>query len=1624
MNLTKLSQAAGIAYLMNTVVSGDTPRPGRSGLSAYYAAAGTPPGRWLGKGAAAIGVQDGWHVSEDGAEAMFRRGAHPITGVPLGGRPLQLHAEAQPVSAAKVAGYDLTFTVPKSVSVLWATASDETRQRIMDAHHAAIAHTLDYFEREVLQSRSGRGGIIATPVVGMIAARFDHFDNRDGDPHLHSHVVVANKVQRLSDGKWLTVDGRTLYQAAVALSEMHSSLLLDELHRDLGMAFAEPESASRGDAKAVVLDVVGVPANVVERFSSRDAQISVLEDELLAEWRAEHAGAEPTRRERARLHQQAWAATRKPKSKVVRPLGELVATWRSQLTRLGHTPAALEEASLGHPVHTPGTSALAANPDVVAGLADGLIAHHEAHRPLDEVEQLAMRLLDAASPEGAPPATESQARAFVAKEGREAVLARAAEWATGNLEHSRATWTVMNVRAEAERLLRHVRCPDADAREELREAVTAAVLARCEQLTPTLYEVPDVARQDPRVAHRGASVFDDPQLVRYTTERILNAEALIDRLTTQAGAAALEVEHARGLLDDLSASQQAERGFAIADDQLAAAHGVLTSGVFVDAIVGPAGTGKTTTMRAVRKAWETVHGSGSVIGLTTSARAAAELTESLGIEASTLTKFTWEQDHSSVAGHGARISKLTALGTPRALAAAERLRAQALAHDALYRIRPGQLVIVDEASMSSTEHLAHVASLVERNGAKLLLVGDPAQLDAVEAGGVLGRIERSQRAHQLTSVWRFAAEWEAGASLRLRDGDVEVLGEYEDHGRTHEGGDLEMSDGAYEAARADQALGRSTLLIAATNAQVDELNMRFTLDRRTTGEVDTTRTAPIRHRRDAALGDVIVARKTDRRIKDSAGDFIRNGELLVVEQITDTGEVIARRQDTTVRVTLPAAYMATEVELGYATTAHRCQGMTVDRAHLVISSGEHMTRELLYVAMTRGRQSNAAWVGVLDEQTARELHVPITDIPTATQVLARALAAQGAELTAHETREHAEREAGDLARLLAQYEYVAALASAPQCAAQVSALLGTETADELRACASWDALVATWRSAHHLDPARTERLLALPVPDRDQVHDLAAIYHSRLEDAIVAPATHQPPPDWIAGATAPLHTDDAALADAAAQVAARIQAQVEVVTDLEVLRSPDAPRWVQRLGPRPEAAHLAAAWDRVVQAIALYRAVWHVGTGSPLGPRPHGANRRHDRAWLQANRHLESWDKPADPGDDTDPPHDVDVDALPEPPAGDFGPAEDEPPVEAEPETEPDPVRELVIEANAAAWSWWRDKATDSWVPDYLDARALVDVDAGHAPDTWTGLTDHLRSLGYTDDDILTAGLATISRKGTLIDRFRDRLVLPIIDTAGDIVAFTARANPAETDPQTPKYINSPATVAYDKSATLLGLDPQAAEQLRHGAAPVIVEGAMDLEAVRTASTRHVPLAPCGTALTETQLAALRRTRGAPITDLILALDNDAAGRKAVLRAWSLLTPLEAERATVATLPEGSDPAQLVQDGLGSALTSALDNPRPLVDVLVDAVLTGANLEHLEGRVGALRTIAHAVAPLSVDAIARTGIHLHTLLEGRLHPDTITSVLIDTHLDAAQGDPSTPTLTPTRASSTQIGPEL
>src|SRR5207302_5738854 len=111
--------------------------------------------------------------------------------------------------------------VPKSVSVVWAVADADTQAVIYQAHRDAIQIAVGYAERNVVFTRTGVNGAIQEEVRGVIAAAFDHWDSRAGDPHLHTHVVVANRAQTVSDGAWRSLDSKTLFRYAVALPELH-----------------------------------------------------------------------------------------------------------------------------------------------------------------------------------------------------------------------------------------------------------------------------------------------------------------------------------------------------------------------------------------------------------------------------------------------------------------------------------------------------------------------------------------------------------------------------------------------------------------------------------------------------------------------------------------------------------------------------------------------------------------------------------------------------------------------------------------------------------------------------------------------------------------------------------------------------------------------------------------------------------------------------------------------------------------------------------------------------------------------------------------------------------------------------------------------------------------------------------------------------------------------------------------------------------------------------------------------------------------------------------------------------------------------------------------------------------
>lgn len=290
---------------------------------------------------------------------------------------------------------------------------------------------------------------------------------------------------------------------------------------------------------------------------------------------------------------------------------------------------------------------------------------------------------------------------------------------------------------------------------------------------------------------------------------------------------------------------------------------------------------------------------------------------------------------------------------------------------------------------------------------------------------------------------------------------------------------------------------------------------------------------------------------------------------------------------------------------------------------------------------------------------------------------------------------------------------------------------------------------------------------------------------------------------------------------------------------------------------------------------------------------------------------------------------------------------------------------------------FYRDQLEFSWVPGYLASRGFGPAvlrrwQAGYAPATGHALLRHLRSAGYPDSLIHTAGLARRTRTGMLTDTFRDRAVLPIRDGHGRIVAFIGRVAGC-ADAARPRYLNSPSTPLYAKGKVLFGLW-EAAAALAAGAVPVLTEGPLDAIAIAIAGAgRYAPVALCGTALTAAQVALLGDACGARATGVLVAFDGDGGGHRAAARAYHTLSPACGRTAAVA-LPDGSDPAQILAaqgpEVLATLLTKHL---RPLADLVIDTEIGdwSDRLRFAEGQVGALRAGAAAIAGMPARDVPR-----------------------------------------------------
>lgn len=288
-------------------------------------------------------------------------------------------------------------------------------------------------------------------------------------------------------------------------------------------------------------------------------------------------------------------------------------------------------------------------------------------------------------------------------------------------------------------------------------------------------------------------------------------------------------------------------------------------------------------------------------------------------------------------------------------------------------------------------------------------------------------------------------------------------------------------------------------------------------------------------------------------------------------------------------------------------------------------------------------------------------------------------------------------------------------------------------------------------------------------------------------------------------------------------------------------------------------------------------------------------------------------------------------------------------------------------EALTAAHTYWQSRLPRSWAERHINWRQ-IDAPSnafGYAPPGWRTTSDVLLKQGFTEETILAAGLAHRSANGTLVDHFRERLIIPVRDHENELVGFVGRARPGEETPENPKYVNSPATALYDKCRVLMGLGEQALD-IQRGAMPTIVEGPFDRYALSAGTpARLAPVAPCGTALTDEQVNTLLQIT--PVRrPIALCLDGDAAGQHATLRAWEVITRNENLRGRPIlhiALPDGKDPADLCRED-PPALRQAVTRPRPLAYAVLDARLSDAGrLDHVGKRVALMKHVIASDLP-------------------------------------------------------------
>ena len=1563
--------------------------------------------------------------------------------------------ETRPTSKA-CAGYDVTFTPVKSVSVLWAVAPDSVVEAIEQAHFAAVQRSLAWLEDHALYTRRGAGGVRQVDVTGAVASAFQHRDSRDGDPNLHTHVVIANKVKAVEDGAWLAVDGQAIYKSLVCVSERYNTELELELNQRLGLRFAERE---RTDGKRPTREVVGIEDRVIDAMSRRRQSIDQRRAELAASFQARH-GRPPNPIEAIQLAEQANLETRQDKHEP-RSFNEQRAEWR---VRIGQT---------------------------VGGPAG--------------IEAMVSRVREATSP-----------RDHIIPDGLADELT---ERAVDTVEASRARFQINHVRAEADRLARSQNF-DSDQTRQLADTITAGVVARSIQISrPAALDVPDVLRRrDGRSMYEraGSDLYTTANILeaeesiiaagrrsdgrRARNGHVSNAlvasaavgvklntaqEAMVRELATSGLRAQLALAPAgsgkttamRVLSQAWGASGGTVLGLApsaVAAQQLQAALGRdhvdtiakmnwdLEIGnqpdwlVAVDErtliLVDEAGMAATRDLAQVIR---------YAIERGASVRLIGDDQQLAAVEAGGVLRDLKEEVGSVT------LTELMRFSSPAEAAATLALREGDTEAIGFY-LDHGRVHLHDEATILEAVYTAWSADrdaglsslMLAYSNETAAALNSRARADRVAAGGVQGpsiplRGGVSAAAGDVIITRRNKRSLRLTATDYVKNGDLWDLTAVHEDGsisaRHHHSGRTRILPADYVASHVD--LGYAKTVHTAQGTTVDTCHTALNGEEtRQLAYTAATRGRQANHLYLFASGDgdptaaidpdtirPITAAEILARIIERDGSQI--SARTAIRQAHDPGVRLGDAHDIyrdaigfaaitllpeNVRAEITAAAEEIDPRL---TTAPAWEGALFGRLALHALHGDDPVELLRDAAAVRELSTASDPAAVLDWRIGGAdgfagprplpwlpaLPVALADHPEWGHYLARL----GEDVT------------GPTQELHQRYTAIPAESVPPWAVG----LTGNRPllVD-----------VALWRYAHHVSDDITEPLEDAPPLDNAQAQHwkhlqarvTAALGRRQtIESAWAAPIL-EASPDISHDLYWPI-------------VARRINQAAKGGMDVPTLLAAALAR-----GPLPDEHPASALWYRLATTLApavggdshnRLRPPWVDTLTASLGDELTGRILR-DPQWpalvagvTTAERHgltpadvvaqavqslnpatigseggitheeltaVLGWrvaalvSEPADhlvPEDAIHEPTDPEIEALldqlaheqlvqldqlvgtrSQEPQASFAPPSDS--VEM-PQDRPTSV-ERIVALNEAASRFWADQYPHSpaanYVADRLAGNALAEdprFRIGYAPASWTALVDHLRAAGASDSEIVDAGLGRYSRRGTLIDAFRDRVVIGITNPEGELVGFSGRALPTSND--TRKYINTAETAAFHKGAVLFGLH-EGRDQLAAGAVPTLVEGPFDAIAITLATNgRAVGVAASGTALTQAQAELLvthapnRLGIGGSRTDqlVVVATDDDPAGRKAAERAFWLLQQAGADTRTLPLVaPDGGkeDPAASYARDSGRQLDTYLQHPDILQSLawtlLDDATTQIKEADHVVARVHGLRRCATILA--------------------------------------------------------------